>query len=170
LDLQHTKVIPVITFTNLLEQNLVKDKGWLSIQFIRFILSVTHRWRFSSNRGRNSLSKRWKNEVWKRVLFLLPGLILQMWSLLQDSCTAGELSGAGVFAPGIILTETGQMRKQLRGYKNFSFVLKKEQKISFLIETYRSYVVTYNMGEVIIRDYIERNGAQRIILQENGKF
>jgi hypothetical protein len=33
-----------------------------------------------------------------------------------------------------------------------------EKFLSF-IETYRSYVVTYKMGEVIIREYVERNGG-----------
>ncbi len=54
----------------------------------------------------------------------------------------------------------GQKMKQLPGFKNFNSERKRraEKYLSF-IETYRSYVVTYNLGEIIIRDYMEKNGG-----------
>jgi len=97
----------------------------------------------------------------KEVLFPLAGLDTTNADLYYRVLALQEkLSGAGVFAARNYLNGDWTKEETVAWLQKFQLRTKEraEKYLSF-IETYRSYVVTYNMGEVIIRDYVERNGG-----------
>ena len=71
-----------------------------------------------------------------------------------------KLSGAGVLAARNYLNGDWTKDETVAWLQKFQLRTKEraEKYLSF-IETYRSYVVTYNAGDKIIRDYIESNGG-----------
>lgn len=146
----------------LLEQNLVKDKGWIEYTVYPLYSPQSLIAEGTAVIGEEILfpgDERMKFE--KEVLFPLAGLDTINADLYYRVLALQEkLSGAGVFAARNYLNRDWTKEETVAWLQKFQLRTKEraEKYLSF-IETYRSYVVTYNMGEVIIRDYIERNGG-----------
>jgi len=146
----------------LLEQNLVKNKGWIEYTVYPFYSPQALIAEGTAVIGEEILfpgDERMKFE--KEVLFPLAKLDAKNADLYYKVISLQEkLSGAGVLAAKNYINGDWTDEETVAWLQKFQLRTKEraEKYLSF-IETYRSYVVTYNMGEVIIRDYIERNGG-----------
>jgi ElaB/YqjD/DUF883 family membrane-anchored ribosome-binding protein len=146
----------------LLEQNLVKDKGWIEYTVYPLYSPQSLIAEGTAVIGEELLfpgDERMKFE--KEMLFPLAKLDTKNAELYYKVNSLQEkLSGAGVFAARNYLNGDWTDEETVAWLQKFQLRTKEraEKYLSF-IETYRIYVVTYNMGEVIIRDYIERNGG-----------
>ena len=97
----------------------------------------------------------------KEVLFPLAGLSTKDADLYyRVLLLQKKLSGAGVLAARNYLNGEWTKEKTLAWLQKFQLRTKEraEKYLSF-IETYRSYVVNYYMGKMIIEDYLEKKGG-----------
>jgi len=146
----------------LLEQNLVKDKGWIEYTVYPLYSPQSLIAEGTAVIGEEILfpgDERMKFE--KDVLFPLAKLDTKNADLYYKVISLQEkLSGAGVLAARNYINGDWTDEETVAWLQKFQLRTKEraEKYLSF-IKTYRSYVVTYNMGEVLIRDYVERNGG-----------
>ena len=146
----------------LLEQNLVKDKGWIEYTVYPLYSPQSLIAEGTAVIGEELLfpgDERMKFE--KEVLFPIAKLDTSNSDLYYKVISLQEkLSGVGVLAARNYINGEWTDKETVAWLQKFQLRTKEraEKYLSF-IETYKSYVVTYNMGEVIIRDYIERNGG-----------
>jgi len=146
----------------LLEQNLVKDKGWIEYTVYPLYSPQSLIAEGTAVIGEEILfpgNERMKFE--KDVLFPLAKLDTNKADLYYKVISLQEkLSGAGVLAARNYINGDWTDEETVAWLQKFQLRTKEraEKYLSF-IKTYRSYVVTYNMGEVLIRDYVERNGG-----------
>lgn len=146
----------------LLEQNLVKNKGWIEYTVYPLYSPQSLIAEGTAVIGEELLfpgNERMKFE--KEMLFPLANLDTTNADLYYKVISLQEkLSGAGVFAARNYLNGDWTDEETVAWLQKFQLRTKKRaEKFLSFIETYRSYVVTYNVGEVIIRDYVERNGG-----------
>ena len=97
----------------------------------------------------------------KEVLFPLVGLSTKDADLYYKVLLLKKkLSGAGVLAARNYLNGEWTKEKTLAWLQKFQLRTKEraEKYLSF-IETYRTYVVNYYMGKIIIEDYLEKKGG-----------
>ena len=97
----------------------------------------------------------------KEVLFPLAGLSTKDADLYyRVLLLQKKLSGAGVLAARNYLNGEWTKEKTLAWLQKFQLRTKEraEKYLSF-IETYRTYVVNYYMGEMIIEDYLKKKGG-----------
>jgi len=146
----------------LLEQNLVKNKGWIEYTVYPLYSPQSLIAEGTAVFGEEILfpsDERVKFE--KEVLFPLAKLDTTNAELYYKVISLQEkLSGAGVLAARNYLNGDWTKDETVTWLQKFQLRTKEraEKYLSF-IETYRSYVVTYNAGNKIIRDYIENNGG-----------
>jgi hypothetical protein len=146
----------------LLEKNLVKDKGWIEYTVYPLYSPQSLIAEGTAVVGEELLfqpEERIKFE--KEVLFPMAKLDTTNADLYyRVLALQKKLSGAGVFAARNYLNGDWTKEETVAWLQKFQLRTKEraEKYLSF-IETYRSYVVTYNMGAIIIRDYLERNGG-----------
>jgi hypothetical protein len=71
-----------------------------------------------------------------------------------------KLSFAGNEAARNLLDKKWNKKEALSWLEKYSLMSPKraEQRLKF-IEKYRSYVINYNLGEEIIKNYVEKNGG-----------
>mgnify|MGYP000476815734 CR=1 FL=1 len=99
----------------------------------------------------------------KEVLFPLAGLNTKEADLYyQIISLQKKMDGAGVFAARNYLNGDWSKDEAIAWLQKYQLRTKEraEKYISF-IETYRSYVVTYNTGRILIEDYINKNGGTK---------
>lgn len=146
----------------LLEQNLVKNKGWIEYTVYPLYSPQSLIAEGTAVFGEEILfpgDERMKFE--KEVLFPLAKLDTTNAELYYKVISLQEkLSGAGVLAARNYLNGDWTKDETVTWLQKFQLRTKErvEKYLSF-IETYRSYVVTYNAGDKIIRDYVESNGG-----------
>jgi len=146
----------------LLEQNLVKNKGWVEYTVYPLYSPQSLIAEGTAVFGEEILfpgDERMKFE--KEVLFPLAKLDTTNAELYYKVISLQEkLNGAGVLAARNYLNGDWTKDETVAWLQKFQLRTKEraEKYLSF-IETYRSYVVTYNAGDIIIRDYVERNGG-----------
>jgi len=146
----------------LLEQNLVKNKGWVEYTVYPLYSPQSLIAEGTAVFGEEILfpgDERMKFE--KEVLFPLAKLDTTNAELYYKVISLQEkLNGAGVLAARNYLNGDWTKEETVAWLQKFQLRTKEraEKYLSF-IETYRSYVVTYNAGDIIIRDYVERNGG-----------
>lgn len=146
----------------LLEQNLVKDKGWIEYTVYPLYSPQSLIAEGTAVIGEEILfpgDERIKFE--KEVLFPIAKLDTTSADLYYSVIALQKkLVGVGVFAARNYLNGDWTKEETIAWLQKFQLRTKEraEKYLSF-IETYRSYVVTYNMGAIIIRDYMERNGG-----------
>jgi hypothetical protein len=146
----------------LLEQNLVKNKGWIEYTVYPLYSPQSLIAEGTAVYGEEILfpgDERMKFE--KEVLFPLAKLDTTDAHIYYKVLSLQEkLSGAGVLAARNYLNGDWTKDETLAWLQKFQLRTKEraEKYLSF-IETYRSYVVTYNAGDKIIRDYVESNGG-----------
>lgn len=147
------------TFNALLEKNLVQDRGW--IEFTLYPL-FSPQSLIAEGSGNYGIELAFPNgervEFEKRVLFPLAGLDASdaaRYYALRD--LLDELSYAGNEAARDYLN--GDIDRDAAEAWLVRYALaspeRAKQRVDF-IETYRSYVINYNLGEDMVRDYVER--------------
>lgn len=146
----------------LLEKNLVKDKGWIEYTVYPLYSPQSLIAEGTAVVGEKLLfpgDDRIKFE--KEVLFPIAKLDTTDADLyykaleLQDKLDGSSVLGAEKYLNGDWTKE-----ETVAWLQKYQLMTKEraEKYLSF-IETYGSYVVTYDIGEIIINDYMERNGG-----------
>ncbi|MCL4278535.1 MAG: hypothetical protein KJZ60_02455, partial [Ignavibacteriaceae bacterium] len=148
----------------LMEKNLVKDKGWMEYTVYPLYSPQSLIAEGLAVYGEELLfpgNERRRFE--KEVLFPIAELDTADADVyfkaleLQD-----KLDGSSILAAKNYLNGDWTKEETLAWIQKFQLMTKEraEKYLSF-IETYRSYVVTYHTGNVIINNYIERNGGTK---------
>ncbi len=146
----------------LLEKNLVKDHNWLEFTIYPLYSPQSIIAEGTAVIGEALLfpgDDRIKFE--KEVLFPLAGLSTKEADLYYRILSLQEkMNGAGVFAARKYLNGDWAKEETVAWLQKFQLRTKErsEMYLSF-IETYRSYVVTYNTGKSIIEEYLDKNGG-----------
>jgi len=150
------------TYNALLEQNLVNGRGWIEFSLYPLFSPQSLIAEGSGNYGIDLAfpgDERIRYE--KDVLFPLAGLDeseADRYYELQE--LLGRLSYAGNEAARDYLDgriDRDQAVQWLVDY-SLSSPERARQRVDF-IETYRSYVINYNLGKDMVRDYVERGTA-----------
>ncbi len=153
----------------LLEKNLVKDKGWVEYTVYPLYSPQSLIAEGTAIVGEELIfpgEERMKFE--KEVLFPLSGLNTKDADLYYQVLSLYEkLSDAGVLAAKNYLNGDWTKDETVAWLQKFQLRTKEraEKYLSF-IETYRSYVVTYNSGKIIIEEYMDKNGGTKDNLAE----
>ena len=149
-------------FNCLLEEDLVKKRGWDEFMVYPLFSPQSLIAEGTANFGIHMIfpgGEKIKFE--KEVLFPLAGLDSskadeydEVINLLQ------ELSFSGNEAARNFLDGKWNKKETLDWLEKFSLMSSEraEQRIRF-IEKYRSYVINYNLGEEIVKNYINKNGG-----------
>ncbi len=149
-------------FNALLEKNFVKEKGWMEFSVYPLYSPVSLIAEGTANFGIQVVfpgDERIKFE--REVLFPLAGLnpdkaasYYHILELLEDLNYAGNeaarnyLDGNWTRDESITYLETYLLYSKEKAAKRLDF-----------IDQYRSYVINYNLGEDIVKNYIEINGG-----------
>jgi hypothetical protein len=148
----------------LLEKNLVKDRGWVEYTVYPLFSPQSLIAEGTANYGVKILfSGNEKVKFEKEVLFPLAALDTSGADLYYKIDSLREkLSGVDVFAAKNYLDGAWTDEETVRWLQKFQLVTKERaEKFLSFIKTYRSYVITYDIGEKIISNYIERNGGTK---------
>jgi hypothetical protein len=151
-------------YNTLLEQNLVKNNGWIEYTIYPLYSPQSLIAEGTAVIGEKILfpgDERIKFE--KEVLFPIAKLDTTNVDLyyraleLQD-----KLNGSSVLAARNFLNGDWTKEETVAWLQKFQLRTKERaEKFLSFIETYRSYVVTYQMGEILIRDFMDRNGGTK---------
>jgi hypothetical protein len=146
----------------LLEQKLVKDKGWIEYMIYPLYSPQSLIAEGTANYGVEILfpgDEKMKFE--KEVLFPLAGLNTKQADLYYKvTSLLDKLDGTGVFAARNYLDGKWTKEETVKWLQKYQLETKeRSEKFLSFIETYRSYLMTYDMGKKIISEYIERNGG-----------
>jgi hypothetical protein len=148
----------------LLEQNLVKDKGWIEYTVYPLYSPESLIAEGTAVVGEELIFPGNERMVFeKEILFPLAGLNTKDADIYYKALSLQEkLSGAGVVAARNYLNGDWTKDQTVAWLQKFQLRTKEraEKYLSF-IETYRSYVVTYNMGKIIIEEYLDNNGGTK---------
>ena len=149
-------------YNSLLEQNLVKDREWLEYTVYPLYSPQSVIAEGTARIGEELLFPGDERKNFeKEVLFPLAGLSTKDADLYYNVLAQiKKLDGAGVLAAKNYLNGDWTKEETVAWLQKYQLRTKEraEKYLSF-IETYRSYVVTYNTGKVIIEDYMERKGG-----------
>jgi len=149
-------------FNSMLEKNLVDDRGWVEYSVYPIFSPVSLLAEGTANFGIDVVFPgNDKIEFEKNVLFPLAGLntneaelYYKVLDLLKDLTYAGNEAARNYLDGKWTKEETVAYQQK---YLLFSKE-KSEKRISF-IDQYRSYVINYNLGEEMVKDYVEKNGG-----------
>jgi hypothetical protein len=149
-------------FNAIMEKNFVKDNGWMEFSVYPLYSPVSLIAEGTANYGIKVVfpgNDRIKFE--KDVLFPLAGLnpdkadlYYHILELLEDLNYAGNeaarnyLDGNWTRGESITYLETYELYSKQKAAKRLDFV-----------DQYRSYVINYNVGEDMVKSYIEKNGG-----------
>lgn len=150
------------TYNALLEMNLVRDKGWVEYSLYPLFSPQSLIAEGSGNYGVElAFPGEDRIEFEKTVLFPLAGLdpaeadrFYALGSLLEQLNFAGN-EAARDYLDGRITRD--EAVAWLVDYA-LSSRERAEQRVRFF-DTYRSYVINYNHGEALVRDFVERGDA-----------
>lgn len=148
----------------LLEQELVTKNGWIEYTVYPLYSPQSLIAEGTAVVGENLIFPEDERKMFaKEVLFPLAGLNTKDADLYYQVLTlVDKLDGAGVFAARNYLNGDWSKEKTIEWLQKYQLRTKEraEKYLSF-IATYRSYVVTYNTGKIIIEDYLNRNGGTK---------
>jgi hypothetical protein len=152
------------TYNALLEKNLVIDKGWLEYSLYPLFSAQSLVAEGSGNYGIElAFPGTERIEFEKSVLFPLAGLdpthadrYYNLLALLDKLSYAGN-EAARDYLNGDINAE--QAAQWLVDFA-LSSPERAKQRIRFF-DTYRSYVINYNLGKDLVRDYVERDSSNQ---------
>lgn len=149
-------------YNMLLEKNLYRDKGWVEISLYPLFSPQSLIAEGSANYGiQVAFPGNERSEFCKQVLLPLAGLdtavIGQYFEALDIK---GELNYARNEAARGVINGTMEHDEVMRWLTQYCLMDTKgaEQSINF-IKTYRSYVINYNYGLDLVRDYISSKGG-----------
>jgi len=149
-------------YNTLLEEKLTKYKGWIEFSVYPLFSPISLIAEGSANFGiEMAFPKNSRMKFEKKVLFPLANLDSSKVELYYKVLElTDKLSYAGNEAARNYLDGNWDKDETLNYMVNFS-LRSKERAIKSLefIEKYRSYVINYNLGKDIVKDYIERNGG-----------
>ena len=145
----------------LLEEKLTKEKGWVEFSVYPLFSPQSFIAEGSANFGIElAFPGQAKTEFERDKLYALAGLdpkTAKAYGELQDA--KGALSSAGNTIAALYLS--GKMTKEQAVQALMKYGLYSrggaEKRVSF-IETYRSYVINYNLGQDMVRNYVYRAG------------
>ena len=148
------------TFNALLEKDLVQELGWLEFSLYPLFSPQSLIAEGSGNYGIElAFPASERVEFEKRVLFPLAGLdagaadrYYQLQTLLSKLSYAGNKAARDYLNGTMTRAEAADW---LVTY-GLSAPDRARQRIDFF-DTYRSYVINYNLGQDLVRDYIERD-------------
>jgi hypothetical protein len=148
------------TFNALLEKNLVQDRGWTEFSLYPLFSPQSLIAEGSGNYGIElAFPGDERVEFEREVLFPLAGLdpseADRYYELLE---LLGRLEYAGNEAARDYLNgeiDREQAAQWLQDY-SLSSPERAQQRVDFF-DTYRSYVINYNLGKDMVRDYVERD-------------
>ncbi len=149
-------------FNAMLEQKLVKDRGWIEYTVYPLYSPISLIAEGTAVYGEDLLfpdDERIQFE--KEFLFPIAGLDTTDYYLyykindLQDKLSGSEIIAAKNYLDGNWSREETIKRLQIYQLRSKE---RAEKFVSF-IETYRSYVVNYVLGEKIVKEYILKNGG-----------
>ncbi len=159
------------TFNALLEKNLVQDKGWLEFSLYPLFSPQSLIAEGSGNYGIElAFPNGERIEFERNVLFPLAGLdATQADSYYELLVLLGRLEYAGNEAARDYLNGDIDREEAVQWLVDYTLTSpeRARQRTDFF-DTYRSYVINYNLGEDIVRDYIERDDAN--LTQRWGRF
>ena len=145
----------------LLEQKLTKGKGWIEFSVYPLFSPQSFIAEGSANFGIDlAFPGKAKTEFERDKLYPLAGLdpkTAEAYGELQEAKAALSSSGNTVAA----LYLSGKMTKEqaVQALMMYSLYSRggAEKRVAF-IETYRSYVINYNIGQDMVRDHVHRAG------------
>lgn len=149
-------------YNSLLEEKLVKERGWMEYTVYPLFSPQSLIAEGTANFGIKMIfpgDEKIKFE--KDVLFPLAGLDPNKAAEYEKVLSlTDELSFAGNEAARNYLDNKWNKKETLSWLEKFSLMSpeRAEQRLRF-IEKYRSYVINYNLGEEIIKNYIDKNGG-----------
>ena len=150
------------TFNALLEKNLVNDEGWIEYSLYPLFSPQSLIAEGSGNYGIDlAFPGAERIEFEKNVLFPLAGLdaanadlYYEVGALIAQLNFAGNEAARGYLNGDMTRDESAEW---LQAYA-MTPADKSMQRIRFF-NAYRSYVINYNHGKVMVTDYVERDGA-----------
>lgn len=149
-------------FNVLLEKSLVIDKGWIEFTVYPLFSPQSLIAEGSANYGIDvAFPGNQRIEFERDVLFPIAGLKKETAEKYYDVLgLTKELSYAGNEAARGYLNGTLSKEETIRWLVDYSLMSpeRAEQRIAF-IEQYRSYVINYNYGQDLVKNYIEQNGG-----------
>ena len=145
-------------FNSLMEKHLVNSKGWVEYSVYPLYSPLSLLAEGSANYGiQVAFNHADRMEFEKQVLFPLAGLDADKAELYyQVESILGQLSYAGNVAAKRYLD--GQIDKQQAIEFLMKYALSSEEKSTQrlgFIERYRAYVINYNLGQDLVKDYVE---------------
>ena len=148
----------------LLEKNLVRDRGWVEYSVYPLFSPQSLIAEGSANYGIEIAFPGAERAKWEREnLFPLAGLdpsqaerYYRVQELVQKTSYAGN-EAARRYLNGTMTTE--QAVDWLVKYGLYS-VPRAQQRMKFT-DQYRAYVINYNLGKDLVRQYVERKGGDR---------
>jgi hypothetical protein len=147
-------------FNVLLENNFVKDKGWMEYSVYPLYSPISLIAEGTANYGiRVAFPGNDRIKFEREVLYPLAGLNQDKADLYCHIIELIEkLTYAGNEAARNYLDGNWTKDETIEYLQHYQLYSKKraEKKLNF-IEQYRSYVINYNLGEDIVRNYIEKN-------------
>ena len=145
-------------FNSLIENHLVKEKGWMEYCVYVLYSPLSLLAEGSANYGIElTFNKKDRMQFEKEVLFPIAGLDAKQADLyyeIQEKMQKLSYAGNMVsqqYLDGIIDKSTAI---DLLMKYSLSSKARSTQRLAF-IEAHRSYVINYNLGEDIVRDYVE---------------
>ena len=149
-------------FNVLLEKNLVKNRNWVEFSVYPLFSPISLLAEGTANYGVNVIFPgNDRTEFERKVLFPLAGLntadadlYYKILNLLKKLSYAGNEAARNYL-------DGKRTKDQTIAYlqKYLLFTKEKAEKRLAFIEQYRSYVINYNLGEDIVKNYIEKNGG-----------
>lgn len=145
-------------YNTLLEQNLVKDKGWLEFSLYPLFSPQSLIAEGSGNYGVDlAFPDDERIEFEKNVLFPMAGLDPDMADdFYRLQALTSKLDFARNEAATDYLDGKADKEQSIQRLMKYSLTTREraEQSLSF-IESYRSYVINYNHGKALVTDFIE---------------
>jgi hypothetical protein len=150
-------------YNMLLEKNLYRDKGWVEISLYPLFSPQSLIAEGSANYGIDMVFPGNESKVafCKKVLLPLAGLDTSGISIyFQALATRGQLNFAGNEVGRGILNKTMDSVSVMRWLKDYCLMNEEtaKKRIRF-IDVNRSYIINYNYGMELVKNYVEANGA-----------
>ncbi|HEY1025573.1 MAG TPA: hypothetical protein VGE26_10440 [Sphingobacteriaceae bacterium] len=149
-------------YNAMLEKNLYRDKGWVEVSLYPLFSPQSLIAEGSANYGIEvAFPGKEKNDFTKEVLLPLAGLDTAGIDLYFEALALrGKLNYARNEAAGGLVNGTMTETEALQWLKKYCLYNQEtaEKSVSF-IKKYRSYVVNYNYGQDLVKNYIEAKGG-----------
>jgi len=149
-------------YNSLLEENLVKKDGWVEFTVYPLFSPQSLIAEGTANFGINMVFPgNEKTKFEKEVLYPIAGLDQAKAEQYDEVLSlTSKLSFAGNEASRNYLDGKWTKKETLDWLEHICLMSpeRAEQRLSFT-EKYRSYVINYNLGEEIVKTYIEKNGG-----------